>query len=173
MSVVFRPMKPEDAQPVRKLIMKFLKETYADGADFPATLENSAAFTAYALAGAAEGDPCIVADEDGKLVGFIIARGVTMPGMTMRYKTLRSWGTYVLPEYRSKGYGISMLVIVGRMAKWAGYERFVGLTRGNNYEEHALYVANKVPGMQIVGRVLMIDMTRKAVHNKPAEESAA
>src|SRR5262249_13248537 len=146
MKAIIRPVKQEDELPLRRLIMKFLKETEQGGGDFLPTLDNAAAFTAQALEGTRVGDPCVVAEEDGKLVGFMIARGIFMPGMQLRHKSIRSWGTYVLPSHRSQGIGISLLMIVGRMAKWAGYERFVGMTKGNDYEDHALGIANRVPG---------------------------
>ncbi len=154
-------MRPEDEVPLRRLVMKYLKETYDAGGDFPPTLENAAAFAQYGIEGAAAGDPCLVADVDGKLVGFLNARGIHFPGMTTRHKTIRTWGTFMLPDYRSKGVAGMLLIVAGRMAKQAGYSRVLGMTHGSDYQEHALSIANRFPGMVIVGHVLEVDLTRK------------
>ena len=165
-----RAMHSDDEKPVKRLVMKYLKETYDAGGDFPPTLENAAGFTQYAIEGAEAGDPCLVADEGGKIIGFVTARGVFFPGMTTRHKTVRSWGTFVLPEWRSKGIAVQLFIVAGRVARLAGYTRFLGMTHGSEYEAHALGVVDRIPGMQEVGKVLMMDLTRKA-RSAPAPEA--
>lgn len=168
--VSIRKMRPDDERALQKLCMRYLRDTYAGGGDFPPTLENAAVMTAHALEGAAVGDPCILAEDAGTVVGFVIARGVEFPGMTSRHKTIRSWGTYVKPEYRSQGTAVSMFIIAGRLARIVGYTRFMGFTHGTDYEQHAIGVVNRIPGMVEVGKVLVLDLTRKAVHaNEVAE----
>lgn len=162
--MLIRFMRSDDELPVRRLVMRYLKETFEQGGDFPPTLENAAAFTAQAIDGGAVGDPCLVATDGpaGAVVGFVAARGIHFPGMTTRHKTVRSWGTYVLPEHRSKGVAVSLFITAGRVARVAGYTRFLGMTHGSGYEQHALGVVDRIPGMQEVGKVLMMDLERKA-----------
>ena len=142
--------------------MAYLKETYELGGDFPPTSENASAFAWYALEGAKANEPCVVAEEASELVGFVIARGIEFPGMTTRHKTVRSWGTYIKPDYRSRGIGVSLFIVAVRLAGLAGYTRLLGMTHGSEYEEHAIGVVNHIPGMQEVGKVLMMDLTKKA-----------
>lgn len=162
--MLIRFMRSEDERDVRRLVMRYLKETFDAGGDFPPTLENAAAFTQQAIDGAAVGDPCLVATDGpaGPAVGFVAARGIHFPGMTVRHKTVRSWGTFVLPEHRSKGVAVSLFITAGRVARMAGYDRFIGMTHGSDYENHAIGVVARIPGMEEVGKVLMMDLTRKA-----------
>jgi GNAT superfamily N-acetyltransferase len=163
-----RFMKPEDERPLRKLMMKYLKSTYDEGGDIPPTLENAATSIHHGIEGAALGDPCLVAEENGKIVGYTICRGIITPGLTTRYKSIRSWGTYVIPEYRCKNIATMLLITAGRVAKIAGYDEFIGLAHGTNYEENSKHIARKIRGMKEVGRILVMKLTRPA---KDAEES--
>lgn len=163
-------MQAADERALRRLAMNYLKDTYAGGGDYPPTLENAATMTAHALEGAAMGDPCLVAADDDKVVGFIVARGVEFPGMTARHKTIRSWGTYVVPEHRGGGTAASLFIVAGRLARIKGYTRFMGMTFGTDYEAHALGSVNRIPGLQEVGKVLVMDLTRKAMR---ADEQSA
>lgn len=100
--MLIRFMKAEDAPAVQLLLMCYLKETWDGGGDFLPTMENAEGFTQIALEGAGLQDPCLVATDGpkGAVVGFVIARGIDTAGMATRHKSLRSWGTYVAPDYR-------------------------------------------------------------------------
>jgi len=158
--LTIRLMKAEDERPLRKLVIRYLKETFDGGGDILPTLENAAGSVKYALDGAAVGDPCIVAEDDDKIVGYIICRGVSFPGITTRYKTIRSWGTYIKPEYRRQGTAIVLLTAACRLARFAGYDRFMGFTFGTDYEKHASGLVNRVSGIHEVGKVVVMDLTR-------------
>lgn len=161
--MVIRFMKPEDERGIRRIVMKYLRETYEQGGDFPPTLENAAAFTQHGIQGAAEGDPCIVAVEDnGKIVGFVMARGVFFPGMETRDITIRSWGSYVLPECRGKRYAIQLFMVMGRLAKQKGYTRLLGFTHGTDYAENAIRVVKSIAGAKEIGKVLMWQLSAPA-----------
>lgn len=156
---MIRLVNEHDAKPLRRLVMKYLHETYDQGGDFPPTLENAAAFVQHAIQGAREGDPCLVAQEDdGTIAGFVMARGVFFPGMETREVTLRSWGSYVLPQYRGSAYAVKLFMVVGRLAKQKGYTRILGFTHGTDYTEHGTKVVEKIAGMKEVGKVLMMDL---------------
>ena len=160
-----------DGEQLWQLVMAYLKETYGAGGDFPPTLNNATAFTVFAIEGAAVGDPCLVAEADGELIGFCFARGIEMlPGMEARHRSIRSWGTYIVPAWRAKGVGVSLFIVAGRMARLAGYTRFIGMTMGSDYEKHAVGVVDRIPGMQEVGKVLVMDLIRKS---KEPEAAAA
>lgn len=159
-----RSITAGDGPQLWALVMEYLTATYADGGEFPPTLQNATLFSLFGIEGAAAGDPCIVAEADGKLVGFVFARGIDLGGMESRHKTIRSWGTYITPEYRSKGIAVSLFIVAGRLARLAGYTRFLGMTIGTGYEEHALGVVNRIPGMRDVGKVMVMDLTRKSIN---------
>lgn len=156
-----RAIQQGDGEGLWQLVMAYLKETYGQGGDFPPTLSNATQFTVFGIEGAAAGDPCIVADDDGKLIGFCFARGIDTAGLETRHKSIRSWGTYIDPAYRAQGVGVSLFIVAGRLARIAGYTRFIGMTVGTDYEKHALGVVDRIPGMQEVGKVLVMDLTRK------------
>jgi hypothetical protein len=153
--MVIRLVHPDDERPLKRLVFKYLQETYAQGGDYPATLENAAVFTKLGIDGAAAGDPCLVAEDDGTIVAFCMARGTDIPGTTARYVTIRSWGTYVIPEYRNTKTSIKLFMVMGRLAKQAGYTRVIGFTHGTGYEKHALQVVNNLAGMKEIGKILM------------------
>lgn len=161
--MLIRFMRSDDTPVVQLLLMCYLKETYDGGGDFPPTMENAEAFANIALEGAGLQDPCLVATDgpQGAIVGFVIARGIDTGGMTTRCKTIRSWGTYVVPEFRTKGVAVSLFITAGRIARIAGYDRFIGMTHGSEYENHAMGVVNRIPGMVEIGKVLMMDLSRK------------
>lgn len=145
-----RFVQPKDERQAKKMLIRYLKETYEKGGDFPPTLENAAAFFDFALQGVAVGDPCLVAvhptDTDKgepKLAGFVGTQGVHFPGMTTRDNTIRSWGTFVLPEYRTTHIAAKLFMVMGRVAKNKGYTRVMSSTRDS---EHAMRVINKIAG---------------------------
>lgn len=160
--VRIRLIQQGDGDRLWNLILAYLKETYAQGADFPPTLANATTFTLFAIEGAQVGDPCLVAEDGERLVGFCLARGIDFYGCETRYKTIRTHGTYVLPEYREKDVAQSLLLTAGHMAKLAGYDRFMGMTVGTDYEKHALGVGRRFPGMEQVGVVMIKDLRRKS-----------
>jgi hypothetical protein len=153
--MIIRLVTANDERPLKQLVLKYLRETYEGGGDYPATLENAAVFTRLSIEGAALGDPCLVAEDEGKIVAFCMARGVDIPGTTGRYVTIRSWGTYVLPTYRNTKTSLKLFMVMGRLAKQKGYTRVLGFTHGTDYEKHAMQVVNNLAGMKEVGRVLM------------------
>ena len=168
-----RLIQQGDGDQLWNLVMAYLKETYAQGADFPPTLPNATTFTLFAIEGAAAGDPCLVAEDDGKLIGFCFARGVGFYDCEMRYKTIRTHGTYVVPEHREKDVAQALLLTAGHMAKLAGYDRFMGMTVGNDYEKHALSVGMRFPGFEQVGVVMIKDLRRKSKEPKEAKPNGA
>src|SRR6266481_6047120 len=99
--VTLRMIKPTDEVALRRLVLKYIQATFDEGGDFAPTLDNAAGFTTLYIEGAQLNDPCIVAVDDEKIIGFHVARGIDMPyGLTPTKRTVRSWGTYVLPAYR-------------------------------------------------------------------------
>lgn len=158
-----RFVRADDERQVKRLIMRYLVETWSQGGEFQPTLENAAAFFDRAVEGAECGDPCLVAEADAaptldvppRIMGFVMALGVHFPGMQTRDVTLRSWGTYVLPEYRGERTAIKLFMVMGRVAKNRGYTRVLGMTHGTEYEGNAMKVVRSIVGMKEIGKVLM------------------
>ena len=182
-----RFVQKSDERQVKRMILRYLKDTFVQGGDFPATLENAQAFFDYAVEGAECGDPCLVAVDDVNLeahpkdgltpqiIAFVMARGVLFPGMTTRDVTLRSWGTYVDPAYRGQRAAIKLFMVMGRVAKNKGYTRVLGATHGSGYEDNAMKVIKSLVGMKEVGKLLVWQLSAPTVgeshaptHNVPA-----
>lgn len=190
--MIIRFVQASDERQLKKLILGYLKETYAKGGDFPPTLENAQAFFDHAVEGAGRGDPCLVAVEgpDGggdlaakTIVGFIGTQGLHFPGMQTRDRTIRSWGTYVSPPYRTTHVAIKLFMVMGRVAKNAGYTRVVSSTKDATY---ATRVINRIAGrgsktFQEAGALLAWQLAAPLVgddenadsHNMPADVLAA
>lgn len=162
-----RFVQPSDERQVKRLIIRYLKDTYAQGGDFPATLENAQAFFDHAVEGTQCGDPCLVAEDESKIIGFVMARGVHFPGMQTRDKTLRSWGTYTIPEVRGQRVAIRLFMVMGRIAKNRGYTRILGFTHGTGYEGKAMQVLKSIVGMKEVGTVLIWQITDPLLKESP------
>lgn len=171
MHIPIRFVEPGDCRQMKKLIIRYLRDTYAEGGDFPPTLENAAAFFDAALEGAQCGDPCLVGHVGETIAGFVMMKGVHFPGMETRDSTLRSWGTYTHPDYRGQRLAIRLFMVAGRMAKNKGYTRVLGFTHGTGYEEKAMMVVKSLVGMQEVGKVLLWQLTAPEAKNEAPVEA--
>jgi hypothetical protein len=157
-----RFVRPSDERQAKRLIFFYLKETYEKGGDFLPTLDNAQGFFDFAIKGAECGDPCLVAVHDThtykgepKLMGFIGTQGILFPGMQTRDQSIRSWGSYVLHEYRDTRVGVKLFIVMGRVAKNKGYTRILSSTHGTGYSERAIRVMKKVAGVKEVGTLIM------------------
>lgn len=155
-----RLIKQGDGEQLWQLIMAYLKETDANDGDFLPTLENATAFTIFAIQGAAVGDPCVVAEDNGKLVGFCLIRGIEMPGFQLRRRAARTWGTYVLPSHRQSGIAGKMVLVTARMSKMIGYECYIGMVMNSAHADHMLRLVERYPGSKVIGTVVMKDLRR-------------
>ena len=184
-----RFIQRSDERQAKRLILRYLKETFEKGYDFPPTLENAAAFFDHAVQGAECGDPCLVAVHptdtskgEPRLAGFIGTQGLHFPGMQVRDVTLRSWGTYVLPEYRTTHIAIKLFMVMGRVAKNKGYTRVISSASDTTYAKR---VINRIAGrgsttFREVGTLLAWQLTVPTIgddhvetHNAPADVLAS
>lgn len=164
-----RFVRADDERQTKRLIVRYLKETFEQGGDFPPTLENAQAFFDHAVEGAECGDPCLVAEGDeGRILGFVMARGLDFPGMQTRDHTIRSWGSYVLPEHRGERIAIKLFMVMGRVAKNKGYTRILGMTHGTGHADNAMKVAKSIVGMKEVGAVLVWQLSAPLVGGEHA-----
>jgi hypothetical protein len=158
-----RFIRQSDERQAKRLVFRYLKETYEKGGDFLPTLENAQGFFDFAIKGAECGDPCLVAVHDTelfknsepKLIGFIGTQGLLFPGMQTRDHSIRSWGSYVLPEYRDQHVAVKLFIVMGRIAKNKGYTRILSSTHGTGYSERAMRVVKKVAGLREIGTLIM------------------
>jgi len=164
-----RFVQESDERQLKRLILRYLKDTFSAGGDFPPTLENAAAFFAHALEGAQCGDPCLVAVDDDTIIGYVMARGVFFHGMQTRDITLRSWGTYIIPEARGRRIAIKLFMVMGRVAKNRGYTRVLGFTHGTGYTDKAMMVIKSLVGMKEIGSVLLWQLAAPIVGDDHAE----
>jgi hypothetical protein len=173
--MVIRLATRTDERPLRRLIMAYLAETYERGGDFPATLENAAMFVELMMQGAEEYDPCLVAEVGGKLIAFFASRGTQIPGTTTRYMSLRSWGTYILPEFRSRKLSQLLWLVGGRVARQAGYTRMTVIAPNEGVMQHVENLLTSIAGFQEIGRIIVWDFgprDRIAVESEAAKETS-
>jgi GNAT superfamily N-acetyltransferase len=142
-------------------MLKYLQATFESGGDFAPTLDNAAGFTAMAIDGAQLGDPCLVAEDADKIVAFHFALGIEVPyGLTPAKRTIRSWGTYVLPAYRKQRLGVSLVGAAVRLSALRGYDRYTGMmTTGLSL---AKAINEHVAPMEDAGMVTQIDLRKYA-----------
>ncbi len=171
MDLAIRLASRADEIPLRRLVFKYLQETYNQGGDFPATLENAAVFTELAIQGAEEYDPCLVVTDAGKLVGFAMARGTDIPGTTTRQRTVRTWGTYLRPDYRRLELGFAMWLVIGRVARQAGYTRFMAFQFNHEYGILAGKSLARIASLKKAGDIYLWDFGAppRAVVSEAAE----
>lgn len=174
-----RFIQQSDERQLKRLVFKYLQETYEKGGDFLPTLDNAQAFFDFGLKGAECGDPCLVAVHDTdivkdepKLLGFIGTQSLLFPGMQTRDQSIRSWGSYVLPEYRDQYVAVKLFMVMGRIAKNKGYTRVLSSTHGTGYSERAMRVVKKVAGIKEVGTLIMWRLTAPPVGEENDDATA-
>jgi GNAT superfamily N-acetyltransferase len=122
-----RPWTPDDEPELSTMLMDFLRDTYAEGYDFLPTSENADTFLEIGLTAAADGDPVLLAEEDGMPVAFIMWIGAP-PALRLqvRDRVCIGWGTYVDPHYRQRGIGAALRERGHEIARAKGYTRLDG-----------------------------------------------
>jgi GNAT superfamily N-acetyltransferase len=158
--VSIRPVKLGDGEQLYPLIRAYLEET--KGGSFLPTQQNGCAFLMLALDGAHEGDPCLVAEVDGKLVGYTIVRGVPLMGFETLEHPCRGYGTYVLPEFRQKGLekGVAMQLFEAAIviAQSRGYTSYQMIATFKESSLKGIRLLQRA-GARITGSVYEIDLT--------------
>lgn len=125
--MTLQPWHPIDTMWLKVAIRDFLAEA---GGDLLASAANVDRVLSSGIGFSRAGDPCSVAVEDGRLLGFLYWYGLTEP--QLRWKTLFANGSYVLPSARNRGVGTIMRSLGLQVAKEAGYERIVYQVRSTN-----------------------------------------
>lgn len=144
-----RPWQPTDWRGLRPLVKAFLTEHYAAGGDFRPTRQNTEAFLRRGVQGAAAGDPCVVAIEGGKIVGFTLWVGLPDFGLETRERVCSGLGTYVVKECRRQGWSRRIREAAIELAKTAGYTRLDGTALDRRGLKAAESTGATVVGVQV------------------------
>jgi ribosomal protein S18 acetylase RimI-like enzyme len=130
--VVIRPLRLHDIEAFSRVTGSVMRErqymAFLDA--FP--IEEAAAFVARNVR---LGNPQIVADDDGEIVGWCDIRRETIPV----YAHCGHLGMGLLPHYRGRGIGERLIVAALAAARAAGFERIELSVYGRNTRALALY----------------------------------
>jgi RimJ/RimL family protein N-acetyltransferase len=130
--VVIRPITLADVEQFQRVTDAVMRErrflAFVEG--FP--LEEAAAFVARNLR---LGNPHLVADDNGRVVGWCDIRRETIPV----YAHTGHLGMGLLPDYRGKGIGMRLLRAAIDEARAAGFERIELSVYGRNARAAELY----------------------------------
>lgn len=140
------PWSPKDWKQLRPLMRAFLDEHCKSGGDFLPTRNNVEAFIRRGVRSAASGDPCLIAIQNGKPIGFCLWTGIDVQGIDMREKVCQGLGTYIIPEERRKGWSQKIRSEAFEFAKRAGYARCDGVA----IDKRGL-AAGKAAGCKVAG----------------------
>jgi GNAT superfamily N-acetyltransferase len=121
-----RTWLPQDADAIRPRMRDFLAAQYADGGDFKPTDRNVDSFVSAGIEAAKVGDPCVVAYEDEKLVGWCMWIGVRTPFDT-RERSVFAFSDYVLPEFQRRGWSKRLRAFAKAVGRAGGYTRCDGM----------------------------------------------
>lgn len=113
---------PRDWRLLRPGVRAFLEEQDGDIVAFPCNVGH---LVRQGIKAAGAGDPCILAQEDGKLVGFCIWMGV-QTRLVLKEKVCSALGTYVSPGFRRQGWSKRLREFAAEKAREAGYARVDG-----------------------------------------------
>lgn len=132
MRYVIRRWTEEDAPALVPLVYDYLQSTFDDGGDLLPSRENVERFVRMGVAAAAKGDPTLLAESDGQLLGFHLCFDVDL-GFETREKVLQSAAGYVIPEARDGEISQHLMSMSLSIAKDRGYTRLDGsvLTEAN------------------------------------------
>lgn len=126
-----REWQPSDWKMLRPLMRQFLEEHCRQGGDFLPSRNNIEQFIRRGVKGAGKGDPCLVAIEGGKVIGFCLWTGIPDTGLDLRENVCQGLGTFVLPEYRRQGWSTKLRAEGMNVAALAGYDRVDGVALAN------------------------------------------
>lgn len=124
--MTIRPWNVADSAALRPLLLAFLRDTYAEGYDFLPTEDNAEAFLEIGLEAATVGDPVLLAESGGEIIGFILWIGAPTFHIAPRARICVGMGTYVVPSRRRERIGFQLRVEGEEIARERGYTRLDG-----------------------------------------------
>ena len=141
-----RAWTPKDWVPLRPLMRAFLKQDVANGGDLPPVRQNVEELIRRGVQGAHRREPFLVAQDEGRIVGFICVSGVSAGPYELRGKPAQATGLYVLPHLRKQGWARKLYEAALLHARGLGYDRVTGITRTKNAYEFHKHLGFDVPG---------------------------
>ena len=132
--MIIRRAKLEDEIGITRLTLSML-ESCGDSTSmlWDATKQNAEVFWLTTIAPAINsGDPIIVCEDNGNLVGLLVWVSVVSELFTFRHKYMFGYFTYVDIQHRGLGYSVAMRNKAIEIAKQVGIDRVIGsLDDGN------------------------------------------
>ena len=144
-----RAWEDRDSLNLYPLVLLYLLDVAKLRGDIAPSGSNAEAFIGLGYQALDRGDPCLVAEEGGKLVGFLIARGVDTSNLRTTKRICFGFGTYVLPEFRRMGFAKELRARAFEIAKAQGYERFQGVAYGQAAIDSALAMGSEALGVLV------------------------
>lgn len=123
--MIVRPWVAIDHDAVCAMITSCLEETAAQGADFAPTPRSVEALWALGLGWATAGDPTLVFEDAGELLGYTLWGELASP-CDLRSHTCAALGTYVVPKARRRGVSAKLRNAAFEVADARWYQRVLG-----------------------------------------------
>jgi GNAT superfamily N-acetyltransferase len=144
--MIIRPITADDAEAALPLLANLLDASCAAGSRVLPTPQNVDNLFAQAVAGAAEGDPCLIAvNDDGVALGLVVWKGQPVD-TTIDGKVCYGLGTVVAPHARRQGVSRLLRDRATQIARERGYTVVFGAA----YAKDALQACIDA-GFHIVG----------------------
>jgi len=126
--LTIRSWHPADAPALRPLIADCLAVNRDAGADMEPTEKNVTALLTLGLLWASQGEPTLVAERDGQLIGYILWGRCPNPlDLDLRDRLCSGLGTYVVPVERRRHVASALRLQAMEMARARGYARVQGV----------------------------------------------
>ena len=123
-----RGWEEKDREQLMPMVQATLQENFDTTADMLPSTYNSKVLIDLGMARVQFGDPCLVAEEDGVLLGYVQWCGIPDPlGLGWRMQTVHGFGTFVLPDHRRKGISTKLRDLAEEIAKAVGYQQVTGV----------------------------------------------
>jgi GNAT superfamily N-acetyltransferase len=152
-----RVWAPADWRPLRPLMHEFLVEHRKAGGDFLPTRRNVETFIRRGMkAATTKGDPCVIAWDAGKPVGFALWLGIDTD-LDLANKVVQGVGTYVTKESRRQGWSKRIRQAAAGVARERGYTQVAGTAMDKRGME-----AGRSVGAEVKGVFMQLDLTKEA-----------
>jgi GNAT superfamily N-acetyltransferase len=130
-AIAITPWEATDRAVLEPLVRDYL----ATDGDFLPDDHNVGAFTDLGMQWAEAGEPCLVAREDGEIVGFTLWGPVRSP-LHLKAKICHGLIHYVLPSHRRRRVATELAARAYAMARTKGYQRVDAIA---NATSHAVF----------------------------------
>lgn len=144
---MIRPWTESDRPTLEPLILAYLAENYSVGGDLRPTEKNADLLFKCGVAANTVGDPTLLLEKDGTVIGFCLWVGMPNRELDLREKSVAALGTYIVPGFRRQGFSKELRREAIKVAKDRGYTRVDGIAYHKIGFEAGVSVGVKAAGL--------------------------